>query len=560
MRKVIPRSLNLFVFTAVWVALQAVPGVGLALLLLMAPFWSVLLINAGFIGIAGEALTNRVSRLWLIVPLVWYGGNAAFAAHDRIVLAQLRSEMAVARASVHVPFAPDREDLVLKDYAPASDLVANYRLPVIYSEGARVPDYKHTARFLIPLDMCNAVRNDELAVQAEIEAAAVWDKTGDPYSSGVIDERFCVLQMPQEPSHPALTVETTPHSELFNAVPVTFTTTTITAPDKRVYTFREASAELLPWFPLPVVGCFQWDKANCGAGFWRNNPVEVLPPHGLAEVLGLKRVAPQDRSAVAPDAVRMRIARTQETVVARQLAVLDAVLRNPKTKADSVPFPSLSRRTDLLLPRLPRMISAIERGVDGDGRDNAQQVFLLLHGLPNEAVAPYRQRLEAVWVKDPWFEFGHRPAPPDVLPDICKTPSQRGMSKAELQSDRAEQRNRTISDEDILAAYRHPECHVAIDSGDAILGQHNGATVALNWRNGHLVVFYTPGRRDVFKPGHGLTSESVPGQTCDTVGGVTVRFGPGMLCAPKVIAPQLIRDAASLPAAPREMNAEEEAQ
>ncbi|MBN9009246.1 MAG: hypothetical protein J0H63_03635 [Rhizobiales bacterium] len=66
--------MTFFVATAVVFALQAIPPVGLFLMFMLAMVWSVLLINAGMIGVSFEAAIGRVSRWWLLLPLAFYGG------------------------------------------------------------------------------------------------------------------------------------------------------------------------------------------------------------------------------------------------------------------------------------------------------------------------------------------------------------------------------------------------------------------------------------------------------------------------------------------------------
>jgi hypothetical protein len=84
MSRPFPLSLILFVVTGVVYVLQTIPYTGIFLMFVMAPFWSVALVNVGFIGVAIEAAVGRVSRWWLIVPMVFYSAYGAFAARDQL--------------------------------------------------------------------------------------------------------------------------------------------------------------------------------------------------------------------------------------------------------------------------------------------------------------------------------------------------------------------------------------------------------------------------------------------------------------------------------------------
>jgi hypothetical protein len=75
-----PRSLMFFVATGVVYVLQFVPGIGIILMFMGAMFWPIVWINAGFVSLAIEAWIGRISRLWLVAPIAWFGGYYAVAA------------------------------------------------------------------------------------------------------------------------------------------------------------------------------------------------------------------------------------------------------------------------------------------------------------------------------------------------------------------------------------------------------------------------------------------------------------------------------------------------
>ena len=87
-----PLSLLAFVGTGVVFLLQLIPDVGIFLMFAMAPLWSVVLINTGFIGIAIEVLLGRVSRLWIILPLGFYAGYWLAATQDHSALQALSEQ------------------------------------------------------------------------------------------------------------------------------------------------------------------------------------------------------------------------------------------------------------------------------------------------------------------------------------------------------------------------------------------------------------------------------------------------------------------------------------
>ena len=64
-----PVSFWLFGWTGLVFVLQLIPFTGIFLMFLLAPFWSVVTLNLGFVALAYEAATGRVPRVWLLAPI-----------------------------------------------------------------------------------------------------------------------------------------------------------------------------------------------------------------------------------------------------------------------------------------------------------------------------------------------------------------------------------------------------------------------------------------------------------------------------------------------------------
>ncbi|MFA1624563.1 hypothetical protein ACDY96_17555 [Rhizobium mongolense] len=75
MHKKFPISLVGLVVTAVVFVLQAIPITGIFLMFAFAMVWSAVLINASMIGVATEVFIGRVSRIWLLLPLVFLASD-----------------------------------------------------------------------------------------------------------------------------------------------------------------------------------------------------------------------------------------------------------------------------------------------------------------------------------------------------------------------------------------------------------------------------------------------------------------------------------------------------
>src|SRR5436190_1280506 len=89
----IPLSLTFFAVQAALLPLEYLPSTGAALGG-WAIFLPIILLNLGFLGLGFEALARRVGLVWLLAPLLWFGGNTALAVKDRLDLKAEREDVA----------------------------------------------------------------------------------------------------------------------------------------------------------------------------------------------------------------------------------------------------------------------------------------------------------------------------------------------------------------------------------------------------------------------------------------------------------------------------------
>src|SRR5690606_30512056 len=103
MSRAIPLSLAIFVATGAPWLLQFLGDLGIVFMVILVPVWSPVVINAGMVGIGMEALVGRVYRVWLLVPLIFYGGYYGFAINDHFTLTALREAYDEANSKVDLP-------------------------------------------------------------------------------------------------------------------------------------------------------------------------------------------------------------------------------------------------------------------------------------------------------------------------------------------------------------------------------------------------------------------------------------------------------------------------
>lgn len=274
-------------------------------MLVLASFWSVILINAGMIGVFFEALIGRVYRAWMIVPLLFYGAYYSAAAMDDATLSSLRASYDSANAKVRIPFDPQHHSLVFENESLAGYLTQNYAIDVAYENHEPV-DGGYLSTRLIAQPSCDAIKKSRSLPPA---INVYWFHDSDEDGSQVFERRFCNLRLPEMPTRPAVTIASQKLESDEQSLPMELRELTITMPDGQDYTLKTGRASPLSWFPLPVMGCGlnssvpSWD---CDAGFMRRKSEPIISGEGrygrdaevLARASGLDRVSIEDRKAV----------------------------------------------------------------------------------------------------------------------------------------------------------------------------------------------------------------------------------------------------------------------
>lgn len=418
--RLLPTSFVFFLITAVAMLLQVIPFTGIFLMFLLAPVWSVVLINLGMLGTAFEAASGRVSRWWLIVPLAWFGLYAVAVVRDNAALNSLRAQVATDNSHVRVPFNPGQQSLVLVEDNPTSSnigaewIVENYALPVVYTytPASRFSPARYLATQLVRQNDCKKVREIPGALGADIFAFGFHDDQPGRFA-GRLNRDFCTLRQPESPTLPQIRVLLTEHKEQVNRLPTVQTTTVIETPGK-AYRLRGGSAAPLRWFPMLAMGCAlnsaasSWD---CDWGFLRARS-EPLADTGeryrnasfaLAKALGLHRVSPSERRGAPSELVTASIQRITARALATDIADLEQISGDPYAKIDSIPFRVLSMRPDVLSARAEQIMLALENAVSASHtdqsrmHDNGRNLANLIARLPGPQFTAYGARVLALY-------------------------------------------------------------------------------------------------------------------------------------------------------------------
>lgn len=404
----LPRSFWWFVATAIIFVLQWIPVTGIFLMIMLAPLWSIVTINAGFVSLAFEAATGRTSRLWLIAPVAWFAGYALLSHLSERAYTRLDAEIHAANAQQALAFDPLRAVIAVVDNpndlsGTASHLVQQFGLPVVYKShfsdrkfprANELPslDLRHTAERIASADICRRLQTDRQlrAARASGHVRRSTAKSGEKPPEGL-----CAFTIPEEPSLPVYRVEAKAEKLATYMLSGKRVRITITAPDGRRIEVQAGQAAPLSRWPLPVMGCAlnsgapSWD---CDAAFMNQSPRGLggtgawgaAANEVIAHALGLAAPA-----AVPPlDELDRRAKAALDTLLAQHeraaLANLDLLLADPKLHATVHHLAGLTQRPQLLAQRADAMLVAMSVATShGSGHsETALNLQRLIAALP----------------------------------------------------------------------------------------------------------------------------------------------------------------------------------
>ena len=397
-----PISLWFFVATAIVYLLQRFPYTGIFLMILGAMLWSVVLINLGFIGIGVEAITGRVSRAWLILPLLYFGTYYLAYYKDQAALAALRKSFVEHNAGKSLPFDQARQDLLFEkgkgDFHPSPfEFVRRFGVKRTYSSDGRV-------HFMGNSEACALLRGNDVFRSAGIHSSGFYtdERVGRRRPTG-----FCSIYAPGKPELPTVRVRSDERTEKEG----------LAVRKQEVRIRDEASqAEVELWagsasplraFPMPAMGCAlnsgapSWD---CFAGFMRKTESLLTPGQrysnttaAIAEVLGLEASEDYDAVATSPEWLREIGEEADRKLVAEEVARLEKMLADPEAKVDGW-FRHLPNRPDAILPYGDRIFATLgtlhtsgKRLSPGTG--NGRELWNLAAYLPDEVLDRHREEM-----------------------------------------------------------------------------------------------------------------------------------------------------------------------
>jgi hypothetical protein len=374
MRKV-PKSILLFLFTGIVFLVQHLPIVGVFLMILGAPLWSVVTINLGFLLMAKEAWDGTLPRAAIVLPFLYFSIYAGITIAGHRQLSRLRQEIAQNNQAVHVAFDSKQNALVVEtkvmkgSTSPLGnvpeDLVEAYDIPVVYGDNGNPRVASHLSYRVVAKKTCDAIGHSDPNV-----VTLAFQK------NGVFDSSLCLLRQPEDPTKPILTVAAGDSAETHDRVlPTKMSTITLTDARNQSFTLKGGTAAPFTWLPAPVIGCAldsATPKWRCFAEFERDAyaPLAGKNSHDLDHNANAAAIAAALGLIATPASGRISETATDSTV-AQNLKSYEEKERDNELKRfhDLVTdlalpdwqFPYLLQHPELTADEAPAMVQALQR-------------------------------------------------------------------------------------------------------------------------------------------------------------------------------------------------------
>ncbi|WP_295559937.1 hypothetical protein [uncultured Hyphomicrobium sp.] len=374
-----PRSLWFFVLTAAVFVLQVIPVTGVFLMFVVAPFWSIATVNAGFLGIVIEASRGSVARVWMLAPALWFGGYAVAATLSHVELARLDTEIRAHNSGRSIPFSGESQALVVAGQSSSdrSELVKSYAVPVVFEKVSGDGRASHRAYRLGAGETCVRLR------QRGVQAAGI-------HTYGIFEGRkmlqgMCLFWRPEDPQLPAVTVSSRRDEQEGILLPATLERIAIEDVRGPSIALLSAEASPLAWVPMPVIGCTlismtaSWE---CFASFMRDEPRHLggaSKSEIVAGALGLERSPASARRASIEASQGVRIDAFLADQISVSVANLDRLISDPTQKLTIHDLRGLTERPDLLAPRAAAMVDALGRAFDAGPQAQERALLLQQH-------------------------------------------------------------------------------------------------------------------------------------------------------------------------------------
>ncbi|NEI71217.1 hypothetical protein GR212_16690 [Rhizobium lusitanum] len=274
------KSLWLFAFTWIVLVLQYVPIIGPILMILGASVWPILTINLAFASLAMEALTDRDYRVWLILPLLYFGGNFVLAGISEYKFLQLSREIQAKNANQAFAFSGSDALVVNTEAAPVLglpvSLVENFVVSKVY-EKSESDDAPISAWKIGTDPLCSKLWADRSGNNLRIVPFGLLE-------NGKLVAGMCMYRLVEKPAGRIVTLTVTEPIE-HQSFLLPYKTQIITIADETGNAARLSYAEATPWtwIPMPIGGCFYGEGRHKPTCFFGPLRIFSMPALGAAK-------------------------------------------------------------------------------------------------------------------------------------------------------------------------------------------------------------------------------------------------------------------------------------
>lgn len=296
----IPLSIALFIFTGVIYGLQQIPILGVFLMMLAAPFWSVLTINVGFAVMIHDCASKKLPKVLLLVPAVWFGGYLTLAYHSHLQADEVRSRIESFNNGKAFSFDTARQDLQiaedLRHVVSARSIIEDYAVSSVFMEEPSGKCGPIQSLSLRTKHCAKRGRNvGETAPGCPIVTNYIFrEEAGNRKAS----DDICIAYERRRPTKPVVRVslvktETVSTAVLYSRI----RTISISGPDNKQTLVQVGTAQPLTWLPMPMMGCVlvssnpSW---NCDIGFNKSD-IRYIGYSAVTAALGLQHSPAEQR-------------------------------------------------------------------------------------------------------------------------------------------------------------------------------------------------------------------------------------------------------------------------
>jgi hypothetical protein len=256
---------------AILFLLQAIPVLGIFLMIFGGPFWTGLLVHVFLLALAVESWTRRIPRAFIAIPLIAYGSYFGLYAHQTIDIARTSAELRKANSGKVLDFDAEVHSLVTPN---AQALVSSHKIAAAYEPNANFDPEGYLSFRLIRRDQCNIAPDSQNRIQ-------IW---GASFENKPLTAA-CLLRYPEKPPHQVVSVAKIGDEEVWKRKRgISEQISELTLAGKVTGVYKTASVWRLPLVPLLFVGCGLDSRTpawRCSADFNRSHMVLDTVPDGI---------------------------------------------------------------------------------------------------------------------------------------------------------------------------------------------------------------------------------------------------------------------------------------